>query len=61
LLKEKLNHNLLGAFFDRTYDIPVDLVQGQTDAFGQPVEHVTLRFRSTSQDIAGGIFGICLE
>lgn len=58
---QKLQNNKPGAFYEETYDIPPDLVQGRTDDFGQPVDHVTLRFRTRTHEVAGGVYGFFLK
>jgi hypothetical protein len=57
----KLQNNKPGTFYEETYEIPPDLVQGRTDNFGQPVEHVILRFRTRTHVVAGGIYGLLLK
>jgi hypothetical protein len=58
---QKLQNNNPGSFFEQSYEIPADLVRGRTDDFGQPVEQVTVRFRTRNQDVAGGVFGLRVE
>ena len=58
---QKLQNNNPGSFFEQSYEIPADLVHGRTDDFGQPVEQVTVRFRTKNQNVAGGVFGLRVE
>jgi uncharacterized protein len=58
---QRLRNQHPGVFFDETYDIPAALTRGRTNSFGQKVENVTIRFKSLSDDVAGGIFSIRTE
>jgi hypothetical protein len=58
---QSLQKNKPGSFFDEAYVIPPDLVRGQTDQFGQPVEFVTVQFKAKNQNVAGGVFGLVVE
>jgi hypothetical protein len=58
---QKLQGQKPGEFFEQTYRIPFDLIRGRTDSFGRKVDSVTIRFKSRSQDVAGGVYGIRTE
>ena len=47
-----------GEFFEVRYPIPFDLIEGETDALGQKVESVTVKFQAHPGAIAGGVFGL---
>ncbi len=61
LATQTLANNKPGDFFEVMYTIPVDLIAGKTNAFGQKVDTVRVRFVSANQDVAGGVFGIRVE
>jgi Beta-L-arabinofuranosidase, GH127 len=61
LRTQRLQNNKPGQFFDETYNVPADLIRGKTNNFGQPVDSVTIRFKSRTQDVAGGVFGLKME
>lgn len=61
LATERLENKKPGTFFDQTYEIPVSLFAGKTDNFGQPLDHVVIRFKSRTQAVAGGVFGLRVE
>jgi hypothetical protein len=61
LATQRLQNIQPGTFFDQSYEIPASLFAGQTDNFGQPLDHVIIRFKSRTQDFAGGIFGLRIE
>lgn len=58
---QKLENRKPGEFFEERYRIPASLVEGRTNAFGQKVESVSLRFKSRNHDVAGGVFGLRVE
>lgn len=58
---EKLQGKKPGEFFEQSYPIPLDLIRGRTDAFGQKVDSVTIRFKSRNHDVAGGVYSIRTE
>lgn len=58
---QKLQNARPGEFFDVTYKVPATLIQGRTNAYGQPVDTVTIRFKTRNADIAGGVFAIRME
>lgn len=55
---QMLLQNKPGEFFDVVYDVPFNLISGQTDAGGQKVDKVTVRFVASGKSVAGGIFGL---
>lgn len=61
LATQRLQNNQPGVFFDVSREISADLLRGQTDNFGQPLDHVTVRFKSRNQEVAGGIFALRIE
>jgi hypothetical protein len=61
LATQRLQNNYPGTFFDQSYEIPTSIFAGQTDNFGQPLDHVIIRFKSRTQAVAGGIFGLRVE
>ena len=62
LRTQDLDNSKPGEFFEETYDLPLDLIQGKTDDFGRQLDHVTIRFKSISPgEPAGGIFGLRTE
>jgi hypothetical protein len=58
IASQRLLNNKPGQFFDESYDIPVDLVAGKTDADGKLIDKVTVQFVAAPNSIAGGVFGI---
>ena len=58
IASQNLLRNKPGEFFDIAYDIPFNLIVGQTDAGGQKVDKVTVRFVASPGSVAGGIFGV---
>lgn len=58
---QRLRNQKLGEFFDESYRIPASLIGNRTDAFGQKVETVTVRFKSLNKDVAGGVYFIRTE
>ncbi len=58
---QKLQNNRPGKFFEASYVIPAQLTRGRTDAFGQKVDSVTIRFKSRNSDVAGGVFSLRTE
>ncbi|MCB9179806.1 MAG: glycoside hydrolase family 127 protein [Flavobacteriales bacterium] len=61
LRTQRLQDNRPGEFYEEVYDVPWELIRGRTDDYGQPVERVSIRFKSRTQDVAGGIFGLRME
>jgi uncharacterized protein len=57
----KLDNNHPEKFYRERYPIPLELVKGKTDAFGQKRDHVELRFVPHKNSFAGGIFEISVE
>ena len=55
---EKLAMNQPGKYMEVRYEIPFDLVAGKTDAQGQKVNRVTVKFAALPDKIAGGVFGL---
>ena len=58
---QKLDRQKPGEFFEGMYLIPHNLTYGKTDAYGQKIDSVTIRFKSRNGDVAGGVFGIRVE
>jgi hypothetical protein len=58
LATQTLLQNKPGEFFDVRYPIPFDLIQGQTDALGQKLDRVTIKFQAHPNNTAGGVFGL---
>ena len=58
---QKLENARPGVFFDQACTVPSSLIQNRTNAYGQPVETVTLRFKTRNTDVAGGVFAIRME
>lgn len=58
---QSLHNQHPGEFFEECYTIPAALIEGRTDAYGQKVASVKVRFRSRNHDVAGGVFGIRVE
>lgn len=58
---QRLQANRPGQFFDASYVIPASLTLGRTDAYGQKVDEVAIRFKVRSGDVAGGVFGVRVE
>lgn len=61
LATQRLANNRPGEFYEETYEVPAELIAGETNAFGKKVETVTIRFRSRNKDVAGGVFGLRME
>jgi len=55
---QTLDNNRPNEFFQVTYELPLELVRGKTDDFGQPVDTVTVTFAPHTGNTAGGLFGI---
>ena len=52
-----LFQNQPGKFFEEHYDIPFDLIKDKTDALGQKLDSVTIKFKAKT-DVAGGVFDL---
>ena len=61
LATQRLANNHPGEFFEETYEVPAELIAGQTDSFGQKVDKITIRFRSRNENVAGGVFALRIE
>lgn len=61
LATQTLLQNKPNEFFEVRYPIPVDLIQGKTDALGQKVNKVTVKFQPHEGLTAGGVFGLRVE
>lgn len=57
---QTLQNNKPGEFFSVRFAIPSHLVQGKTNALGQKVDRVTIKFVA-KRGVAGGIFGVRTE
>lgn len=57
----KLSNNKPDEFFEVTYEIPVELIAGKTNAFGQKLDKVRISFVTKNNRVAGGVFGIRVE
>jgi hypothetical protein len=55
---EKLAAKQPGEFVEVRYEIPFDLIAGKTDALGQKVNRVTVKFQAAPGQTAGGIYGL---
>ncbi len=55
---QTLNNNRPDEFFQVAYEIPLELIRGKTDDFGQPVDTVEVKFVPHVGNTAGGLFGI---
>jgi DUF1680 family protein len=55
---EILAANRPGKFYETSYAIPFDLITGQTDALGQKVNQVRVKFQARSGKTAGGLYGL---
>lgn len=53
----RLFQNKPGQFFEEKYDIPFDLIKDKTDALGQKVDVVTVKFKAKT-NVAGGVFDL---
>ena len=58
---QTLQRNKPGELFEVRYAIPFALIQNKTDAFGQKIERVTVKFQAYQGSIAGGVLGIRIE
>ncbi|MCA9241292.1 MAG: glycoside hydrolase family 127 protein [Planctomycetales bacterium] len=61
LATQRLSGDRPGEFFEASYEVPAELIAGKTDAFGQKIDKIKIRFRSLNEDLAGGVFGIRVE
>ncbi|WP_145247330.1 beta-L-arabinofuranosidase domain-containing protein [Aeoliella mucimassa] len=57
----RLNNSRPGEFFEVAYPLSQELIAGKTNTFGQKEDNITIRFRSRTQQVAGGVFGIRIE
>jgi hypothetical protein len=55
---QTLQQDKPGEFFEVRYAIPFDLIKGKTNALGQKVDSVTVKFQAQKDAVAGGVFGI---
>ena len=55
---EVLAANRPGEFYEVRYAMPFELVAGKTDAQGQKVNRVTVKFQARPGQIAGGVYGL---
>ncbi|BCM89296.1 non-reducing end beta-L-arabinofuranosidase [Abditibacteriota bacterium] len=57
---QTLANNKPGEFFEVKYPIPFDLIDGKTNALGQKVDTVTVKF-TANKSIVGGLYGLRTE
>jgi hypothetical protein len=55
---ETLLQNRPGEFFEVRYAVPLELIRGRTNALGQKVDSVTVKFQALEGSTAGGVFGV---
>ena len=58
---QKLDNPHPGQFFEARFPIPFELISGQTDALGQKLDKVTIKFVGVNGSVAGGLFGLRTE
>ena len=58
LATQTLLQNKPGEFFEVRYPIPFDLIETKTDALGQKLDKLTVRFQAHPGSTAGGVFGL---
>ena len=58
LATQKLDMDKPGEFFEVRYPVPLDLIQGKTDALGQKANKLTVKFQAHPGNTAGGVFGL---
>lgn len=58
LATQTLLQNKPGEFFEVRYAIPFELIQNKTDALGQKVDKITVKFQAQPGSTAGGVFGL---
>jgi uncharacterized protein len=58
LATQTLLQNKPGEFFEVRYPIPFELIQNKTDALGQKVDRIIVKFQAHPGSTAGGVFGL---